>query len=103
MKLRYTPHASRQLGRIARYIRESSPAAARQVSRRIRNAAKLLSEFPDLGHTGTLDGTKELVVPGLPYVIVHRVEPHQPDVLTVLAIYHGAQLRPGQSRPTDDP
>ena len=103
MRLRYTPHASRQLQRIADHIRKSSPSAAGEVRLRIRAAVRLLVEFPDSGHQGALPGTREFVVPGLPYVIVHRVELREPDVLTVLAVYHGAQLRPGQNPSTDDP
>jgi hypothetical protein len=38
-----------------------------------------------------------MVVPGLPYIIVYRIEPGAEDTLVILGVYHGAQLRPGQS------
>ncbi len=56
---------------------------------------QLLTDFPMIGHGGSLQGTRELVVPGLPYIIVHRVEP---GTVVVLGVYHGAQRRPGQER-----
>jgi hypothetical protein len=37
-----------------------------------------------------------MVVPGLPYLIVYRLETGDAETLVVLGIYHGAQRRPGQ-------
>jgi hypothetical protein len=35
--------------------------------------------------------------PGLPYIIVYRIESHaEEDGLAILGVYHGAQRRPGQ-------
>ena len=39
-----------------------------------------------------------MVVPGLPYIIVYRIESGEEEVLVILGVYHGAQLRPGQER-----
>ena len=65
-----------------------------------RVSAKSLScsDFPQIGHSGTLKGTREIVIPGLPYIIVYRSEPGR-DALVILGVYHGAQLRPGQQDP----
>jgi len=43
-----------------------------------------------------LAGTRELVVPSLPSIVVHRIETSDDPAVTILGIYHGAQLRPGQ-------
>lgn len=99
MKVRYTPRAERHLRGIAAYIRDRDPREARRVIGRIREAIQLLGRFPEIGHTGTLSSTREIVVPGVPYVIVHRIDP---EAVMILAVYHGAQLRPGQQNPTDD-
>ena len=48
-----------------------------------------------MGHEGTVTGTHEWVVTGLPYIIVHEIDEAN-DELMVLAVYHGAQIRPGQ-------
>jgi hypothetical protein len=37
-----------------------------------------------------------LVVPSLPYIVVHRIETGDDPAVTILGIYHGAQVRPGQ-------
>jgi toxin ParE1/3/4 len=99
MRLRYTPQARRHLDAIAEYISERNPEAARRVGARIREVIELLHLFPHIGHDGTLKDTRELVIPGLPYVVVHRVERGDEDTLVILGIYHGAQRRPGLSEP----
>jgi toxin ParE1/3/4 len=68
------------------------------VGQRIRETMHLLSNFPTIGHEGALQGTREMVVPGLPYIMVHRVEPAEGAVV-ILGIYHGARRRPGQEKP----
>jgi toxin ParE1/3/4 len=63
---------------------------------RIRESIDLLAKFPKMGHHGSLPGTREMVVPGLPYIVVHRIEVRDMDTLVILGVYHGAQMRPGQ-------
>jgi plasmid stabilization system protein ParE len=96
MKLRYTRRARRHLDGISKYIADRNPNAARDVGARIREAIELLNIYPNIGREGTLAGTRELVVPGLPYVVVHRIESGDDAAVTILGIYHGAQVRPGQ-------
>jgi toxin ParE1/3/4 len=98
VKLRYTFRALRHLASIADYIAERNPEAARAVGARIRETIDLLTSFPQMGHEGSLPGTREMVVPGLPYIVVHRIETPDEDMLVILGVYHGAQLRPGQER-----
>ena len=87
MRLRFTRRARRRLDDIAEYISERNPEAARRVGARIRETIELLAAFPDMGHNGALAGTRELVVPGLPYIVVYRVEEGQARVLAILGIY----------------
>ena len=94
MRLRYTPRAIRHLNSIADFIAQHNPSAAVQIGARIRTAAALLERFPAIGREGALATTRELIVPGLPYIVVYRVA-H--DEIAIVGIYHGAQLRPGQS------
>jgi toxin ParE1/3/4 len=70
VRLRYTPQARRDLESIVEFVAERSPDAARIVGQRIQDVINLLIAFPQLGHKGTLPETREMVVPGLPYVIV---------------------------------
>ncbi|GGF55529.1 hypothetical protein GCM10007301_13970 [Azorhizobium oxalatiphilum] len=88
MRLVYAEPASRDLASIIAYIALDSPAAAETVIRRIIESAHKLTRFPDMGRMGRLPGTRELVVPGLPYLIVYQVTP---DMVTVLAVFHGSR------------
>ena len=71
---------------------EGDRKAATAVVSRIRDALRLLLAFPRLGHQGSMAGTHEWVVRGLPYIIIYEVN-HEADVLNVLAVLHGAQRR----------
>lgn len=92
MRLRYTIDAVAHISAIHDYISERDPSAAARVVRRIRAAAERLREFPHIGHIGLVSGTMEWTVRGLPYVIVHEVDPDREEVL-ILGVYHGAQDR----------
>jgi plasmid stabilization system protein ParE len=92
MRLRYSVEALAHISAIHDYIAEHNPYAAAQVVRRIRAAAERLKEFPHIGHIGLVAGTMEWTVRGLPYVIVHEVDPDAGEII-VLGVYHGAQQR----------
>jgi toxin ParE1/3/4 len=95
MKVRYTVDAILQIAAIHSYINERNPVAATRVIARIKNAAERLGEHPYIGHVGAAPETREWVVVGLPYVIVHQLNEIDDEVV-ILGVFHGAQLRPGQ-------
>jgi toxin ParE1/3/4 len=96
VRLRYTPQAHLHLDAIAEYVGARNPAAAQRIGARIEEMIDLLAAFPNMGRKGQLPGTREMVVPGLPYVIVYRIESRVEEALAILGVYHGAQRRPGQ-------
>ena len=95
MRVRYTIDALLHIAAIHTYINDRNPVAATRVVGRIRAAAERLGQSPKMGHAGAAAGTREWVVVGLPYVIVHELNGSEDEVV-VLGVYHGAQLRPGQ-------
>ena len=50
-----------------------------------------LTAFPLLGRPGRAGDTRELVIPGLPYLAVYRLKG---DVIEVSRVLHGAQKWP---------
>ena len=56
------------------YIEADSPSAAAMVDDRIRLAVENLAEFPEMGRTGRVRGTRELVIPRTPYIAVYRFD-----------------------------
>jgi addiction module RelE/StbE family toxin len=89
LKIRYSVDASEDLLRIRAYIDQHSAKAAVSVIAAIRGAAEHLREFPLSGRTGVVPSTREMVVPGLPFIIVYRVTKD----IEILAIFHTAQDR----------
>ena len=71
MKISYRLDAVADFARIHSHIAEDNPAAARLVIGRIEQSITRLSMFPNSGRIGVVAGTWELVVPGLPYIVVY--------------------------------
>jgi addiction module RelE/StbE family toxin len=88
MQIRWTKPASSDLFNIVRRIQQDNPAAAARIAAAIYDGCGKLSEFPRLGRPGRVEGTRELVCPPLPYVVVYRV---QEPCVEILRVYHGAQ------------
>ena len=68
-----------------------NPAAATRIVDRIKKAVERLLDFPALGRPGRVDGTRELVVPGAPYIVPYRLVG---DGVQILALIHNAQRWP---------
>jgi toxin ParE1/3/4 len=88
MKLRWLSPALLQLDRVFAYIALENPTAARRVSRRIRKATEQLKRFPQSGRVGHIQGTREIVVTGLPFVVVYRITS---DTVEILRVFHTSQ------------
>ena len=82
------PLAIGDLEALRAYIREDNPRAAQDVSRKIRRAVEMLRDQPGLGRPGRVTGTRELMVPGTPYIIPYHV---RGEVIELLRVYHGAR------------
>ncbi|HET8637651.1 MAG TPA: type II toxin-antitoxin system RelE/ParE family toxin [Acidobacteriaceae bacterium] len=88
MKIEWTVPALQHIREAREYIEiDNSAAAVRQVDR-IEAAVNLLRAFPMMGRTGRRSGTRELPVPGTPYLLVYRVKQ---ESVQVLAVLHGAR------------
>lgn len=73
------------------YIARENPAAAMRVEVSIKQGVEHLRRFPALGRPGRVSGTRELVVPGTPYIIPYRV---RHDTLEVLRVFHSSRKWP---------
>ena len=88
MRVRWTAPAAQDLYNITRHIRQDNPEAARDVARTIYDGCESLEHFPQRGRKGRIEGTRELVLPGLPYIVVYRIKE---QAVELARIYHGAQ------------
>jgi len=94
VKIDWTAQATRDLDGAGAYIARENRQAAGRVVLRISEAAARLSDFPRIGRLGKLDGTRELVVAGTPFVVVYRVVD---GLVEILRVIHGAQHWPDES------
>jgi len=89
--IRWTQRAVRRLDLIGAHISKDNPDAAAAVVARLIASVDALAVHPGIGRTGRIAGTRELVIPALPYIIPYRVTPTTVDILTVM---HAAQKWP---------
>lgn len=91
MQLRWTAGAAADLENIADYLLEKAPRHAPRLLRTIYNRIAALKNFPNRGRPGKKDGTRELMIPSLPYMVIYQIE-H--DCVHVVRILHSAQRWP---------
>jgi addiction module RelE/StbE family toxin len=91
MKIRWTKRAIRSLTSIHEYISKDSPAAAARVAAAVLDATVQIERFPQSGRPGIRKGIRELVVPGLPYIIPYRIVD---GVILMLSVIHTSRKWP---------
>lgn len=77
---------------IQRYIGKDKPDTARDVASRIKKAVEVLAVHSSMGRPGRIKGTRELVLPDLPYIIPYRAKN---DFIEILRVFHGARKLSG--------
>jgi len=91
MQVRWSPEAADDFARIVEYIRQENPSAAHRVANRIYEGVAALESFPNRGRPGRVEGTRELPLSPLPWIVVYRVFKEAVEIARVL---HGAQRWP---------
>ena len=85
------PPAAEDLYNIVRHILRDNPDAATDVAQSLYDGCDSLRKFPHLGRKGRIEGTRDLVFSGLPYIVVYKI---QGQTVEIMRIYHGAQYWP---------
>jgi toxin ParE1/3/4 len=93
MQIRWSPAAAEDLKQLFNYIRTDNPGAAQRVAQIIYDRAGALGTDPYLGRRGRVEGTRELPLPPLPFIVVYRVIEHV-DAVEIINVIHGAQRWP---------
>jgi toxin ParE1/3/4 len=88
MRLRWTPEAADHLQEIYDSYQAKSPVAAQPVIASIQAGLAQLRQFPYTGRLGLRAETRELILTGVPYLIVYRI---RYDTVEILGIRHGAR------------
>jgi addiction module RelE/StbE family toxin len=91
MAIRWSPEAAADFDSIIAYLLEQNPSAADRIARTIYSAASSLDTLPNRGRLGRVEGTRELVLSPLPYIVVYRV---LTDAVEISRVLHGSQRWP---------
>ena len=84
MKVVWLRTALRNLDKSAAHIARDNVNAAAHVVERLRRATDRLVRYPESGRVGRVAGTRELIVPGLPFILPYRVRRRRIEILQVL-------------------
>lgn len=93
MKLVWLPAARQDRTAAVDYIAADNPSAALKQLDEIERQSERLAAFPLMGREGRVEGTRELVITGTPFILVYRVPPGGGQV-QILRLLHGAQRWP---------
>lgn len=95
MQLKWTDLADSDLEKIEVHItEENSPSVAIDVVMNIIDSVHLiLPEYPRAGRQGRVKNTRELVIDGLPFIVIYR-EHIAANSLEILRVLHDAQQWP---------
>lgn len=89
--LKWLRRAERDLDQVQAYIAQDNPQAAVEMVLTIIDAVEQLDAFPGMGRPGRVQGTRELVVAGTPYIVPYR---KKGEWIEILRVYHAARLWP---------
>ena len=91
MRLKWTRAASQDLESVERYISLDNPDVAIDTALEIIRRVETLAEHPGMGRPGRVEGTRELVLGSLPYLVPYV---HQSDTIIILRVLHRATRWP---------
>lgn len=91
MQLRWSARAAGDLEHITHYLFEKTSQHAVRIIRSVYEDITTLKAFPNRGRPGKRAGTRELVIPSLPYVVIYQA---QLDCIYIVRILQGAQKWP---------
>ena len=100
MRLVWAQYALEDRRAIYDHIEADDARAAALVDTRIAEAVIRLIDFPESGRPGRAEGTRELVVPGLPYILPYRL---RGDRVEILRVMHAARRWPKRLGASDVP
>jgi addiction module RelE/StbE family toxin len=89
LRVEWSKGAERNLDSIEAYIARDNPAAAaKTVVKIVRRTFAQLSRHPASGKPGRINGTREIIFPEIPYIVIYTV---QGEIIFILRVFHTAQ------------
>ena len=92
MRLRFTPRATRDLAKIAEYLRTRNPSAALAVRDAILRSLQNLTLFPAIGHPQNVECVRKLVTLKYRYLVYYMID-EEAEEIVILTVQHSARSR----------
>ena len=73
------------------HIAVDNARAAARIDTSIEKQLQILTQLPEIGRPGRVEGTRELVIDRTPFIAVYQLEG---ELVRILRILHGSQLWP---------
>ena len=93
LEIRWTELAHKDLASALTFLHAESPRAADGLAKVLESSLEQLREFPAMGRAGRLAGTREILLPGWPYLVPYRV---MHGSVEVLRVYHSSRKWPSR-------
>jgi toxin ParE1/3/4 len=91
LKIRWSKGAEKNLDEVESYIARDKPGAAVKTVIVVIDAVGRLAENPAMGRPGRVEGTRELIIPGTPFIVPYRV---RKNTVEILRVFHHARKWP---------
>ncbi len=91
MKVLYTSLAREDMMHLLDFIGSESPKSALEVINKIESQILNLKLHPEIGRSGRVPSTRELVITGTPFIVPYQVKS---NTLVILRIYHSRRKWP---------
>jgi toxin ParE1/3/4 len=91
MKVRWSRRAEADFFAQSDHIAENDPALDRELGAEVLARIGALAQFPHRGRAGRVEGTRELPLPGLPWLAIYEITG---ETVVILRLLHGAQHWP---------
>jgi toxin ParE1/3/4 len=82
--LKWTRPAIKDLRDAGDFIALDNPTAADRMADRVKEAVEYLIQYPNIGRSGRVRGTRELIISGTPLIVVYRIKTPAIEILRVL-------------------
>ena len=86
MRVRWARPALRDYTAVSEYLTARDPAAAARIRDRVVTQTEALIQFPRRGRPGRVEGTRELIITGTPYLVAYRIHA---DEMVIVGFLHG--------------
>lgn len=91
MPVIWLDEALADLRSVGEYIARDNRYAAYRVMREIKAAADTLADHQEMGRPGRVEGTRELVISDLPYILPYQITQEE---IRILAVMHTSRKWP---------